>query len=186
MLLARRYPQAQVWGIEIQPDLAGLAKENASRNGLESQCTILHGDLRQISTFLPAGRFQMVVSNPPFRPPLSGRISPVLQRAVARQELTLTLADLSRVGAYLLGHGGSLNFIHLPGRLSEIFLSLTRQRLEPKTLRLVSSFRDAPPELALISARKNGRPGLQVLPPLIVFRAPGCYTREVKHALRGQ
>ncbi len=180
LLLAARWPTTRVWGVEIQEELAGIAKKNVVTNGLEDRCTILEGDVRRSGSLFSAGSFRRVVSNPPFRTPSSGRASPHRQRALARQEISLTLADLTAAASRLLSHGGIFEFIHLPERLVEIFDALSGRDLEPKRLRLVHSFRDGPPEMVLLSARKGGRPGLKVLPPLVLFRSPGIYTSETR------
>jgi tRNA1Val (adenine37-N6)-methyltransferase len=183
LLLARKWPTLKVWGLEVQPELADLAKENVARNSLGDRCTILEADARQGGALFPEESFQRVVSNPPFRPPATGRISPEPQRALARQEISLTFANLVASASSLLGHGGVLDFIHLPERIPEIFRTLTEGGLEPKKLRLVHSYRDRGPDMALISARKGGRPGLDLQPPLVIFRSRGVYTAETSRVL---
>ncbi|MFC1657456.1 tRNA1(Val) (adenine(37)-N6)-methyltransferase [Candidatus Moduliflexota bacterium] len=180
LLLASRWPTVKIWGVEIQTELSDIAKKNVLTNNLGDRCTILEGDIRRIGSGFPEGSFQRAVSNPPFRAPRSGRISSEPQRAIARQEISLAFRELASTVSRLLGHGGIFDFIHLPGRLVEIFGTLTAHGLEPKRLRLVHSFRDGPPEMALLSARKEGRPGLEVLPPLVIFRSPGSYTAEMR------
>jgi tRNA1Val (adenine37-N6)-methyltransferase len=183
LLLARRWPTLTLWGVELQPELSRFARENVCRNGLEERCTVIEGDARRIADLLPAGRFGRVVANPPFRSPAAGRISPEPQKALARQELAFCLSDLAAAAASLLDHGGILDIIHLPERLPEIFNTLGKRELEPKRLRLVHSFAGSAPEMALISARKGGRPGLKVESPLVLFRRKGEYTREARRAL---
>ncbi len=180
LLLAGRWPTVKVWGIEIQRELYDIAQKNVLSNGLGDRCTILEGDVRRIGSTFLEGSFQRAVSNPPFRASRSGRISSEPQRALARQEISLSFRELASAVSGLLGHGGVFDFIHLPGRLVEIFGTLTAHDLEPKRLRLVHSFRDGPPEMALLSARKGGRPGLEVLPPLVIFRSPGVYSPEMR------
>jgi tRNA1Val (adenine37-N6)-methyltransferase len=185
LLLARRWTTLKLWGIELQAELALQAERNVRGNGLDGRCTILHGDAREFRSLFKEGYFQRVVSNPPFRTPQSGRLSSQPGRALARQELALTLDDLASAAAFLLGHGGIFDFIHLPERLPEIFQVLSQKGLEPKILRLIHSFPDSAPEMALISARRGGRRGLKVLPPLAIFLSPGNYTPEVGGILRG-
>lgn len=185
LLLAHRWSTLRLWGVELQADLARLAERNVRGNSLDDRCTILHGDAREFRTLFKEMFFQRIVSNPPFRTPRSGRISLQPGRALARQEIALTLDDLASAAAFLLGHGGILDFIHLPERLPEIFQVLSENGLEPKGLRLVHSFSDSAPEMALISARRGGRRGLKVLPPLVIFHSPGNYTPEVADMLRG-
>lgn len=184
LLMTRLWPTLRMWGVELQEELAALASRNAVRNALESRCTILTGDIRRMGRHFNDGFFDRVVANPPFRPPRSGRICPLPQRALARQELALPFKDLAATAARLLRHGGGLDLIHLPERLPELFEILKTFSLEPKRLRLVHSFTGSPPEMALLSSRKGGRPGLKVEAPLLIFSAPGVYTAEARRALR--
>jgi tRNA1Val (adenine37-N6)-methyltransferase len=179
LLLARRHQTVRVTGIELQPSLARHAAQNAHANGLSGRCHVVRADLRDAPRFLPAEHFHRVVANPPFRRPGSGAPSPDAGRSRARIESTFTLADLSRTAAALLRFGGRVDLIHLAERVPEIFAALQAVGIEPKTLRLVAPFARSAPRLCLVSAVKGGRPGLDVLPQLVVHDRPGRYTPEV-------
>ena len=69
--------------------------------------------------------------------------------------------------------------VHRPERLSEIFCTMTACSLEPKRLRMVQYKAQSAPSLVLIEARRGGKPGLSVLPPLILTEN-GEDTGEVK------
>lgn len=69
--------------------------------------------------------------------------------------------------------------IHLPERLTDICVELRSAGLEPKRLRLVHSFSDRPAKMVLVEAVKGAKPGLTVLPPLIVYQAPKQYCNEI-------
>jgi tRNA1Val (adenine37-N6)-methyltransferase len=168
LLLARRHPSVRVVGIELQPELAGRAARNARDNALAGRCLFIRGDLRDAPRFLPPERFNRVVANPPFRRPGSGATPADHGRACARQELTFTLRDLAGTAAALLRCGGSLDMIHLSERLPEIFRALDACGLEPKQLRLIAPFSGSATRLCLLSAIKGGRPGLRVLPQLVL------------------
>lgn len=183
LLLARRFPTVRVFALEIQAELARFAHENARANGLAERCFVVRGDLRLAASFFPPEHFHRVVANPPFRSSVAGRPSPNPSRAQARQEFGSTIDDLARIAASLLRHGGSFDLIHVTERLPELVRTLSLHGLEMKLLRLVSSFPNTAPGLALVSARKGGRPGLTVLPQLAVRRAPGLYTPEIAQAL---
>jgi tRNA1Val (adenine37-N6)-methyltransferase len=168
LLLAGRHPSVRVVGIELQPGLARLAAQNARKNALAGRCLFVRGDVRDAPRFLPPERFDRVVANPPFRPPGCGALPTDAGRAAARQEISFTLTHLAKTAAALVRYGGTLDMIHLAERLPEIFKALDASRLEAKQLRLVVPFPGSAPRLCLISAIKGGRPGLRVLPQLVL------------------
>lgn len=179
LLLARRHPTVRVTGIELQPDLALFAAENARANALDGRCRIIRGDLRDAPRFLPPEHFHRVVANPPFRRPGSGATPPDSGRANARQELTFTLADLAKTASALLRFGGVLCAIHLAERLPELCKAFDASGLALKKLRLISPDAASPPRLCLVAAIKGGRPGLAVLPQLVLHEPGGRYTEGV-------
>lgn len=183
LLVASRHPTVRVVGVEINADLARHAGINARANALEGRCGFVRGDLREAPRFLPPGHFHRVVANPPFRSPGAGAASPDPARAGARQERTFSLADLTRVSAALLRHGGTLDLVHLAERLPEIFTGLVADGLAPKVLQLVAPLPGSPPRLCLVSAIKGARPGLRIMPQLVVHERPGRYTREMSALL---
>jgi tRNA1Val (adenine37-N6)-methyltransferase len=185
LLLADRNPTVRVTGIELQPELARFAAANARANQLDQRFQVIRGDLREAPRFLPPEHFHRVVSNPPFRTAGSGATSLDAERAGARHELTFTLADLAATASALLRFGGTLCAIHLAERLPEIFRVFAAAGLTPKQLRLVAPYADAAPRLCLVSAAKGGRPGLSLLPPLVLHEPGGRYRREVADLLCG-
>jgi len=178
LLLASRNPTVRVTGVELHPERARFAAVNARANALEHRCVFIRGDLRQAPRFLPPEHFHRVVANPPFRRAGSGAASPDEERAGARHELTFTLADLAATAAALLRFGGSVCAIHLAERLPEIFCSFAASGLTPKQLRLVTPYAESMPRLCLVSAVKGGRPGLSILPQLVLHEPGGRCRRE--------
>jgi release factor glutamine methyltransferase len=67
LALASKLPQAEVFATEISPGALAVARENATRHDLARRVTFFQGDLLQ--PFLEkerAGKFDAVVSNPPY------------------------------------------------------------------------------------------------------------------------
>jgi len=184
ILLSSRHPTVRVTGIELQQELALFAVENARANSLDDRCLTIRGDLREAPRFLPPEHFDRVVANPPFRRPGAGAAPPDPGRASARLETTFTLADLSRTAAALLKYGGALSVIHLAERLPELFGALDACDLAPKKLRLVAPHASSAPRLCLVSAVKGARPGLTILPQLVLHEPGGRYSEEVAMLLR--
>ena len=51
--------------------------------------------------------------------------------------------------------------------------------LEMKRLRMVYPFADREPNMVLVEGIRDGKPYLNVEPPLAVYEKPGVYTREI-------
>ena len=178
LLLASRHPTVRVTGVELDRELARFAAENARSNALEERCRVIRADLRDAPRFLPPEHFHRVVANPPYRRTGTGASPPNPGRAAARQELTFSLTDLAATASALLRFGGTLCVIHLAERLQELFKALDGCNLTPKKLRLVAPFAEAAPRLCLVSAVKGARPGLSVLPQLVLHEPGGRATSQ--------
>ena len=179
VLTAYKAPKAQVYGIEIQPESAEVCKQNMAANGFDEN-NILLGDLRDHRKLFEAGSFDLVISNPPYFTAKSGYTAPDEKRATARDERTCTMDDLCKAAGYLVKWGGAFTVVHRPERLSELLCALTKYGLEPKRLRLVSHKATTAPNLILVEARRGGKPGLSIEPPLILTKDDGSDTEEIQ------
>ena len=81
LCLAWREREAHVIGVELQPALAALAKENAGLNGLSGRVSFYAGDLLRPPAEVAAGGFDLVLANI-FAPELI-RLCPLLLRHLA-------------------------------------------------------------------------------------------------------
>jgi len=155
-------------GIELDAEAAETAKKNALENGLESRFSVAAADLRTYRPPEMAGSFDLTAANPPYYKEGSGKKAPSAARALARGEETCTLQDVCAAASYLTRWGGSFCMVHKPERLSEALCALTAAGLEPKRLRFVEARAGASPSLFLVEARRGGKPGLQIEPPLVL------------------
>ena len=115
---------------------------------------VVAGDLRTAP--LPAGGFDLVVSNPPYFPVGSGKSG-----GPARSEEFCSLAELCAAASRLVKNGGRFALCHRPERLVDVLCALRSCRLEPKRLKLAAHGPGHPPSLLLVEAVKQGRPGLK-------------------------
>src|SRR4030042_1576641 len=100
LLLLLEKPVAYVVALEIQKNLANQAVRNASLNGVTARMGVLLADLRQVPFQKPVA--DVVVCNPPFRRPGSGRANPDPQTAIARHEIMASLNDILNAANALL------------------------------------------------------------------------------------
>ena len=178
LLLCARHLDCRVDGVELQSPAVEAAQDAIRENGMEGCVSVVQGDLRQIADFSPAGRYDAVVSNPPYFPAGSGASAASEALALARTELGCTLADVCRAAAWLLHWGGCCFLVHRPERLCDLVTELRGNRLEPKRLRLVRHRPDALPCLVLLESRLGGKPGLTIGPDLLLRDADGRESEE--------
>lgn len=172
---------AHIEAMELSPIMADLAARNVWLNELEGKIAVCAGDYRAIADYYAAESFDVVLTNPPYRPVLRGKASDLAGVARARHELTATLADVCRAARYALRYGGRFAMVHIPERLAEIFVALHEHQMEPKRLRLIQPKAEKAPNLLLVEAVVGGAAGgLRILPPLVVHEADGSYTQEIR------
>lgn len=155
LLLARRSEALELYGVERDALSCRTARKNLRENGLKGE--ILLEDLRESS--LPAGAFDLVVSNPPYFPVDRGKSG-----GSFRSEAFCTLEQLCRTAARLVRNGGRFALCHRPERLGELLCALTAVGLEPKRLQLCAHSPRHAPYLVLVESIRQGRPGLEILP----------------------
>jgi tRNA1Val (adenine37-N6)-methyltransferase len=183
LMLVFRHPRIRAWGIEIQPELAGLAADNVRANHMADRIRILQADIRAITPDMTAGPVDVVCSNPPYRRGRSGRLNPDGQRAVARHEIAITLPGLLHTSRRLLKTGGRFVTIHPAERAAELIGQMRSMHLEPKRLRPVHSTAQTDARRVLVEGLAGGRPGLTIAAPLIVYGQDGEYSSEVQRML---
>ena len=183
LILAFRHPNVTLYGVEIQADLADLARANVVANGLENRITTMQQDLKDLTPGAVPPRVNMVVSNPPFRKVNSGRMNPHEQRAIARHEIKATLQDVVAAASRMLSSGGRFVTIYAVERLADMLVFMRAARLEPKRVRMVHSTDGREAKLFLVEGVKGANPGLTVAAPLIIYGQEGAYTEEVEQML---
>lgn len=186
LILAYRYPSISVTGVEIQREMADRATRNVRFNGYEDRVSIACMDIASAAAHFRSETFDLVICNPPYRRSTSGRLSPSSERQIARHELKAGLDDFVGVAAFLLKNKGCFACIQLGERTVDLLNAMRSAGIEPKRLRVVHPFADREASMILVEAVKNGRRGLNILPPLIVYDADKTYTAEINAVLRGR
>lgn len=179
LLLAGRQQPRQVIGVEIQNVLADMAKRSVLLNGLADYIDIRELDLKMAAEQLGYGLADVVTVNPPYRPAEQGKRSFWEPVAMARHEVCCTLRDVMESAGQLLRNRGRLYMVHLAERLGDIITTAKSCGLEPKKIRMVHSYAQDRAKLVLMQMMKGAQSSLSVLPPLIIYDRPGCYTSEV-------
>ena len=153
---------ASFTGVERQTRLVELAQKSAAYN--RQDIRFVCADAAEAPTLLGHGAFTIAVMNPPyFR---SGERSEHEQRSLARHDAGDTLAIFLESAFSLLKNGGKLFLIYPADALAELMHALEHARFAPKRMKLVYTKAGEPALRVLIEAKKDGKPGLVIEPPL--------------------
>jgi tRNA1Val (adenine37-N6)-methyltransferase len=171
-------------GLEIQPQLAELARLNAARNDLTDRFEVRVGDVRRIRDAVAPQTFDLVVCNPPYYPSGSGRLNPDSERAAARHELRGTLADFLRAAHHAVVARGVVQLIYPASRLTPMLEAVKGAGFVPQWLQFVHPETERRAQLVLCRARRGGAPALSVRPPLVLEVAGNDGGREPSPSVR--
>ncbi|MFE0756451.1 tRNA1(Val) (adenine(37)-N6)-methyltransferase [Inquilinus sp. NPDC058860] len=180
LCLAARCPEVSVTGIERDPGLAALARENLGLNGLGGRAAIVEGS---VADPIPGAPFDRVMMNPPFLPPGRGRASVHPVKAAANVEDGLDLAGWAAAAARALKPRGWLTLIHRADRVDEICAAL-RSGFGSLTLFPLWPRAGQPARRLLVQARRGGRSPAVLAAGLVLHEAGGGYTPAAQAVLR--
>jgi len=167
-LLLAREPSLTLFCVEQNAAANALAEKSFAENNWTERATLRTGDLRDTAALPAAGSMDYAVSNPPYFSVGSGASAAGDARQTAREETNCTLADVCAAAARILRWGGRFALVHRPERLTDLLCTLRAHGLEPKRLRFVVPAAESAPSLVLTEARRGGKSGLTVEPPLII------------------
>jgi len=180
IILGTKFKSTEIWGVEIQEDLAEMAKRNVEINHLSGRVHILKGDARNLVHCMESEGFDIVLTNPPYRRIRSGRLNLQRERAIARHEIMGSLTDMARVAFHLLKPKTSFYVVYPAVRIADLITSVRESHLEPKRLRLVHPNERKRAQLILFEATKGGGPGVEIHPPLFIHDLNGQYSEEMR------
>jgi len=188
LALAARACDIAVTLVEIDPDLAALAAQNAQLNGLAARVRSIALDaVAPARAFAAAGlvpeSVARVLMNPPFNDPVRQKSSPDRRRRLAHAAPRETLAAWIRTAARLLRPRGTLTLVFRADGLAElaraldvVFGAVAVLPVYPKP--------DEPAIRILVRATKASRAPLALLPGLVLNDAGGNPTPEAQAVLR--
>jgi tRNA1Val (adenine37-N6)-methyltransferase len=180
LVLAGKNAAPAIVGVEVQEEMADMARRTISLNDLTGRVTILREDMRNIRCSFPPSSFDLVVSNPPYYPVSTGRINPTGQKAIARHEIMLSLEDLVAGAHYLVKPTGCAVIIFPAKRLSELLSALTGAAMKPRLLRIIYSREKGEGKLVVVEACKGGNPELVLTQPFFIYDEGGGYSEEMQ------
>ena len=180
LCLAARVSGVQGLGIEQDPALVALARQNAAANGWP-HLRFMSADIAS----LPAlDGFDHACANPPYHSG-AGTPSPDASRRAAKHAAVGLLAVWATALARPLRPRGTLSFILSAASLTEAMTAFAAAGCAPTRLLPLWAKPRQPAKLLLLSGIKGSREPLRVLPGLALHAPDGHFTAEIDAVLRG-
>lgn len=153
LCLGARVGGLELWGLELQPAYAALARRNAAANGVA--LAVVEGDLARMPAELRARQFHHVIANPPY---FSREASVAAQDAGRETAMggPTPLTDWVKEAARRCRPGGHVTFIQRAERLPELLAAMAERLGSLEALPLIPR-RERPARLALLRGKKGGR-----------------------------
>ena len=104
LMMAQRYPEAQVVAIDIDEGAVRQAQQNVSQSPFSSRVSVLQQAVQEHQ-----GEYESIVSNPPFF--IDSLQAPDEQRNMARHTATLSYGELMKAAYRLLADNGELSVV---------------------------------------------------------------------------
>lgn len=170
LLLLSRKKCASVYGVEVQNEIADIAKRNKELN-LLSSFNVINKDARDLTLDDVGGReVDFIFSNPPYMKATSGKLNENDNKSISRHELFGDINDFCRVSKRLLKHGGKLYMVYRPDRMIDLLFAMRQNGIEPKRITFIHTNSYSPPSLMLVCAVLGGKSGLTIDKPVYIYK----------------
>lgn len=181
LCVAARCAGATVCGIEVQPEMIGLARENISLNGLQDRVSVVCQDIRTFPSPVPTGVFDWVVTNPPFI--VEDQVSPSKIRDVAHRESGCSLTQWTASCLRYVGPHGYFSMINRADRLPEI-LSLLYGKIGGIRIIPVWTKQGRAAKRVIVTGRKGSRSPAVLEEGVVLTGRDGKRTEKAEGIMR--
>jgi len=106
MMMAWRFPETRLVGVEAQEISVDLARRSLAWNGADDRCAVRLGDLRDPAVLPESGAFDLVTGTPPYLPPGTATESRRIQWAPCHFEHRGGIEAYCQTAARLMAPGG--------------------------------------------------------------------------------
>ncbi|MCS5420841.1 MULTISPECIES: tRNA1(Val) (adenine(37)-N6)-methyltransferase [Psychrilyobacter] len=165
LILSRNPKIDKITSVEIQEEMAGMAKRSVEKNDLTEKIEVLNIDIKNLNR---GNTYDYIVSNPPYMKSSNGKVNPRSMKAISRHEITLNLKELITESRRLLKPGGSLTLIYRSERMVELLNNLSELGFYPKRIQNIFSENTKVSKLFMIEAVKGKNKGFEFLEPLYI------------------
>jgi len=173
LMLAQRFPHAQIDAIEIEPTAAQRARENFANSPWSDRLTLIEGDFKEYKS---TENYDLIVSNPPYYSTTHNYSSS--RRKLARNSNSLSPGDLVK-GAQRLSANGTLSVI-IPARLEDEFKEICHANSFEKVIDSTElvSIAGKPANRVMLAVSPKGQSQAGERNSLVIYDENSAYTEQ--------
>jgi tRNA1(Val) A37 N6-methylase TrmN6 len=175
----------QLTGIDIQSNLADIARQNALLNGFADRCRFFHCDIKK-EKLIEDNHFNTVMMNPPYLEDGTHTSSPEKIKATSHGEgiSGATLEDWIKYAHRKLKQGGFLTLIHRADRMDDVLHTLIKKNwFGSLVIDPLWPHEGEDAKRVIIRARKERYAPTILKSGMIIHKSDGKYTREAEAVL---
>ena len=171
----------KILGVELQEKLFALAQKSVSFNNLDDRIQLINQNMKDFANNIEnINQFDLVVCNPPYFKVNDKKnfFNESREKLIARHEVEINLEELFTCAKKILANDGNFAMVHRPERMLEILELYRKNGIEPKRIRFVYEKINKDCNLILIEGQKNGKVGLKIEKPLLLYKDDDSYSDE--------
>lgn len=180
LMMAQRFPEAEVMGIDISVEAVEEASFNVSQSPFSNRVKIAGQDFREMAC---DAKYDAIVCNPPYFE--NSLKCPEKGRSMARHSDTLQLAELMRKSGEMLSNNGVLNIIIPYSQVDETMTEAGECGFAVRKAMRVRGTDDSEWKRVLIAFEKCGETHEWVMEEMTLERERNVRTSEYKKLTEG-
>lgn len=170
----------KAWALEVQEELFEYLSKNQVCLGLKAKLKAIRCNWKEAKSHLPASSIDLVISNPPYRKSRNGKPPKEKTKAIAKQEIEGSLADLLKAARFLMKPKGRTALIYPCVRLEDLMAELQAQKLKIQRLCFVHPFEDRPATHFMAEIVRSVAGEMCVESPVIIYQDEERYRPEIE------
>lgn len=180
LMLAQRFPSAQIDAVEIDQSAASTAKNNFKNSPFAGRLTLCPSGFEDFFSAHPDKKYDLIVSNPPFY--INSLQSPGVKKNLAKHASDGFFDRLIRdVSRHLAPNG--FCWLILPVETATLVKqSALQYRLYPQKVITLHSFKEDAPHREILALGFDARQNIEK--QFVIYDAPKIYSKEYKVALK--
>lgn len=180
IILTRRCNK-HIDAVEIQEKLYDLACRSVELNELNDRITVINDDVKNFS-INNMNKYDLVLCNPPYFKNLESSTKNISkEKMIARHEIFINLDEVCHSANLVLKDNGTFSMIHRTDRLIDVITSMKKYKIEPKRIMFVYENVNSDSTLFLIEGQKNGKAGLKIEKPYILYNEDNTMTDDYEN-----